>query len=217
MRRKKINKHLGRIAFFLVLFLFNSCVQKDYDYVKTPIDPHVDMSVWDFIVSRPDEFSLLVEAIIHADMVELYRQTEKRYTYLLLNNQAMRTFLGVYGSETAVTLEPEIVQKLLSYHTIEGDYHAFNMKLPVEPIFVKTLLEGEDGLLTIKVSKSQIGQATNQDQIINGNINVNDVGSNGSSPEILSVTSNILTWSGPAHVFRKYSYYRRNAAYMPAF
>lgn len=200
-----------------IALLAAGCLQKDYEYIKTPIDPHVHMSVWDFIRSRPDEFSLLQEAISHAGMEEIYRQTDDKYTYLLINNQGMTSFLGTHGSVTAETIDSAVVRKMLSYHIIEGEYHAFKKKLPVEPIFVKTLLEGEDGLLTIKVSKSQIGQATNQDQIINGNINVNDVGSNGSSPEILSVTSNILTLSGPAHVFRKYGYYKRNASYQPAY
>ncbi len=214
-RTQKITKRVYLLSGFILLFA--GCLQKDYDYVKTPIDPYVPMTAWEFIQSRPDEFSLMQEAIAHAGMQDLYHQTTRKYTYLLINNQGMISFLGTYGSETAETLDPELIRKMLSYHVIEGDYHAFDKKLPVEPIFVKTLLDGENGLLTIKVSKSQIGQATNQDQIINGNINVNDAGSNGSSPEILSVTSNILTLSGPAHVFRKYSYYKRNAAYQPAY
>lgn len=205
------------IVVILTGIFCSGCLQKDFDYEGRAIDPNINMTTWEFLQSRPDLFSLMSEAITFAGMEEFYKSEQKKYTYLLINNVGMNIFLSKYGTTSAVTLDVNQVRKLLKYHIIEGEYHGYDKKLPVEPIFVKTLLEGEDGLLTIKISKSQISQATNQDQIINGNINVNDTGSNGSSPEILSVTSNVLTTNGAAHVFRKYAYYQRNSSYQPAF
>ena len=113
-RTQKITKRVYLLSGFILLFA--GCLQKDYDYVKTPIDPYVPMTAWEFIQSRPDEFSLMQEAIVHAGMQDLYHQTTRKYTYLLINNQGMISFLGTYGSETAETLDPELIRKMLSYH-----------------------------------------------------------------------------------------------------
>ncbi len=189
------------------------CLQKNFDYEPKPIDPNINMTVWEFLQSRPADFSLMSEAIEYAGMQQIYSQEKKAYTYLIINNEGMNKFFAIYGVTSAISIDIDKVRSFLSYHVIEGKYHAFDKKLPVESIFVKTLLEGEDGLLTIKISKSSIGQATNQDQVINGNIVLNETGTNGSSREVLSLTSNVLARNGAAHVFRHYAVYKRNSTY----
>ena len=73
------------------IITFASCeklaLQKSYDYEGQAIDPHVNMTTWQFMQSRPDVFSLMSEAIEYAGMKSVYEQTDTKYTYLLINIQ----------------------------------------------------------------------------------------------------------------------------------
>ncbi len=198
-------------------FSLSSCLQKDADYYGEPLNPKVNMTAWEYMQSRPDAFSRMIEAVNYTGLSGYYSQTSKKYTYLLLNNVAMNQFLSKYGAGDFVAIDVEKVKKLLLYHIINGEYHAYNQKLPIEPMYVKTFLEGQDGLLTIKVEKSDQSSAVFQDQIINGNVVVNDNGSNFSSGKINSVTTNILSNNGPIHVFRDYAFYKRSSTYQTAY
>ena len=190
-------------------------LQKSYDYEGQAIDPHVNMTTWKYMESRPDVFSLMSEAIEYAGMKSVYEQTEQKYTYLLINNVGMTAFITKYGFSSIKNIDAEKVKKLLQYHVIEGDYHAYDKKLPTEPIYVKTLLAGEDGLLTIKVNKSSANSVGSP--ITNGNIIVNLRPSNFVSATISSATSNVLPTNGAIHVFPGFAYYKRDANYIPAF
>ncbi|MNR32721.1 hypothetical protein D3C85_1503340 [compost metagenome] len=127
----------------------------------------------------------------------------------------MTAFLTKYGFSSITQIDVQKVKKLLQYHIIVGEYHAYDKKLPVEPIYVKTLLAGEDGLLTIKVNKSSANSVGSP--ITNGNILINLRPSNFLSASISSVTSNILPTNGAIHVFPGFAFYRRDANYTPAF
>ena len=219
--KTNINTPKGLLSLFAFLFLlsFSSCeklaLQKSYDYEGQAIDPHVNMTTWQYMASRPDVFSLMSEAIEYAGMKAVYEQTDQKYTYLLINNTGMTAFITKYGFSSIKNIDAEKVKKLLQYHVIEGDYHAYDKKLPTEPIYVKTLLDGEDGLLTIKVNKSSANSVGSP--ITNGNIIVNLRASNFVSASISSVTSNILPLNGAIHVFPGFAYYKRDANYIPVF
>ena len=190
-------------------------LQKSYAYEGEAIDTHVNMTTWQFMQSRPDVFSLMTEAAEYAGMKSVYEQTDAKYTYLLINNTGMTSFITKYGFSSIKNIDAEKVRKLLQYHIIEGEYHAYDKKLPTEPIYVKTLLAGEDGLLTIKVNKSSANSVGSP--ITNGNIIVNLRPSNFVSASISSVTTNILTTNGAIHVFPAFAYYKRDANYVQAF
>lgn len=205
------------ILMFCLLTIGTSCLQKDYDYEGEPLNPNINMTAWEFMQSRPDIFSRMIEAVEYAEMRDFYTQTDRKYTYLFLNNTAMENFLAKYGAGDFIGVDVEKVRKLLLYHIIVGEYHAYNKKLPIEPIYVKTLLEGEDGLLTIMVEKSAQATAVFQDQIVNGNVIINQSNSNYASQRINSVTTNILANNGPIHVYRNYAFFKRNASYVTAY
>ena len=214
-----IYKNLILILTVFSILTFAGCeklpLQKSYEYEGQAIDPHIQMNTWQFMQSRPDVFSLMTEAVEYAGMKSFYEQSAAKYTYLLINNAGMTSFITKYGFSSIKNIDVEKVKKLLQYHIIEGEYHAYDKKLPTEPIFVKTLLAGEDGLLTIKVNKSSANSVGSP--ITNGNILINLRPSNFVSASISSVTSNILPTNGAIHVFPGFAYYKRDANYIPAF
>lgn len=202
-----------------LLTVFCSCkkfpLQKNYEFSGEAVDPHVNMTAWAFMQSRPDVFSLMTEAVKYAGMTSVYEQMDVKYTYLFINNVGMAAFIAKYGVLTVQNIDVDKVKKMLQYHIIEGEYHAYDKKLPVEPIYVKTLLAGEDGLLTIKVNKSAAGSIGSP--IANGNIVLNLLNSNFLSVSSSSVTSNLMPLNGVIHVFPNVAYYRRDANYASAF
>ncbi|RZM11438.1 MAG: hypothetical protein EOO88_46875, partial [Pedobacter sp.] len=198
-----------------VLFIFSSCeklpLQKSYDFEGQAVDTRVNMTAWDFMNSRPDVFSMMTEAVTYAQMESYYQQMDVKYTYLFINNTGMAAYIARNGVIAITAIDVRLVKKMLMYHIIEGEYHAYDKKLPVEPIYVKTLLTGEEGLLTIKVNKSAAGSIGAP--IANGNIVLNLLNSNFLSQASSSVTSNLMPLNGVIHVFPNVAYYRRDANY----
>lgn len=200
---KKITKNICRISMALIAVIVSSCsLQKDYDYKSEILDPHVNMTAWEYFKTRPDVFSGVMDAIQYAEMEEYYQQSDVKYTFLALNNTAMNLFItNTNPAAISVTqLDKAVVKKMLQYHIIKGEYSAYK-QLPVEPIFVLTLLPGQEGLMTILVRKSPW-----QDDA--GKVFINDTGSNGTSPSRSAVTSNIMPTNGVIHVMANYCYYK---------
>ena len=141
-------------------------------------------------------------------MEEYYSQTDSCLTYLFLNNDAIANFRNAHAQVDKIYYcDKEQVRRLLLYHIVVGEYHSLNMKLPVQPIYVKTLLDGEWGLMTLKVNKSSSNSIGSP--IANGNIVANETSSNFRSKRISSVTSNIMPVNGVIHIFNDYSMFRK--------
>ena len=196
-----------------VLLAMTSCegfkLQTDYHYTSQPLDPHVNMTAWEYMQSRVD-LSEMVDAVKYAEMEDYYSQTENVVTYLFINNDGMANFRESHAQVQKIEYcDKEQVQRLLLYHMVLGEYHSMNKKLPVEPIYVKTFLEGEWGLMTIKVNKSSSNSIGSP--IANGNIVCNETSSNFRSKRISSVTSNILPTNGVIHIFNDYSMFRKTS------
>lgn len=191
---KKINLKLSGFLFISILFLLGNsgckklALQKSYDYEGQALDAHVNMTAWAYMNSRPDVFSTMIAAVNYAGMSAQYEQTDAKYTYLFINNTGMTAFMNKYGFSAITQIDVEKV---------------------------KTLLPGEDGLLTIKVNKSSANSVGSP--ITNGNILINLRPSNFLSGSISSVTSNILPTNGAIHVFPGFAFYRRDANYTPVF
>jgi hypothetical protein len=190
-------------------------LQTNYDYQPEALDPHINMTAWEFMNSRPDIFSIMIDAVQHAQMEDVYSQTDSLMTYLFINNTGMENYINSRGLVSITGADVTKIRKLLQYHIIKGEYHAYAKKLPVEPIYVKTMLNDEVGLLTIKVNKSS--QPSVGSPIANGNIVINETSSNFSSKRISSVTSNLMPTNGVIHVFSDFSYYRSNVNDTPVY
>lgn len=212
----------------LGVIMVTSCngfgLQKDYKYESKPLDPHIDMTTWEFINEGylKDSLTIFKEAIVYAGLEEMYQQTGNVYTYLLINNFGMNKFIVAKGVTDIHHIEKEQVARMLQYHTIIGEYHAYNKKLPVEPIYVKTKLEDMEhqdwGMMTIKVNKSSQNSIGQYPNISNGNIVINETGSNFKAKRISSVTSNIMPKNGFIHIFNDYSRFSTgNTSYVSAY
>ena len=200
-----MKKNIFKVVLLCSLTMaFSSCeleLQKDYDYEASVADPHVYMSAWDYMNTRKDVFSEFIEAIEYAEMKEYYQQTDKKYTFLALNNTAMENYrMNEFPGTSSITeCDKDKVKDLLAYHIVEGEYSSYG-QFQIEPMFVLTMLKGEKGLMTMLVYKEPWQQVV-------GQIVVNQYGSNGHSPSRRSVTSNILPTNGVIHVFGDYCKY----------
>lgn len=177
-------------------------LQTDYDYEPSVLDPHVDMTAWEFLQTRPELFTTFMDAVVYAELQSYYQQNDSMYTFLVLTETAMTNYMKSINP-SAVTiqdLDKDRVTDMLKYHIVEGRYSSHYNELQPEPMFVQTLLRNEKGLMTMLVRKSPWNKLV-------GKIVVNDAGSNGNSPYRQARTSNILPVNGVIHVFDSYCYY----------
>ncbi len=196
---------------FAVMAVLASCskfrMQTDYHYESAPLDPHVGINAWQYMQSRED-LSEMVEAVQFAGMEDYYTQKSRTITYLFLNNTAILAFRNNHAQVDKISYcDKDEVTRLLLYHMIVGEYHSLDQKLPVQPIYVKTLLDGEWGLMTLKVNKSSSNSIGYP--IANGNIVANEKGSNFNSRRSSSVTTNIMPTNGVIHIMNDYAMYRK--------
>jgi hypothetical protein len=82
-------------ALGLAMTLLSSCekitglkLQEPYEFEPGLIDNRINMTALEFIKSRPDLFSSLIEAINYAQMEDFY--TQQNATYFLTTNNALR-------------------------------------------------------------------------------------------------------------------------------
>jgi hypothetical protein len=86
---------------FVTVVLLSGCykLQKDYDYVKTPLDPHVNKTAKDYLLSRSDSvtpgnvdttFRWMKKAIEYAG-IDWSEYEKPNRTYIFLHNNAVRT------------------------------------------------------------------------------------------------------------------------------
>ena len=194
------------LSLIFVMVAFMSCdlsLQKDHDYEPETLDPHVYMTAWEYMQTRPDVFSSLIVALDYTGLDTYYKQTDKKFTFLTLNNTAFNTYRQAVegGNADITTWDKGKLTTMLKYHIVEGEYSSYG-ELPVEPIFVVNLLRGEEGgLMTLLVRK-------NPWQADAGKVVVNNTGSNGNSPMRLAKTSNLIPTNGVIHVFDNYCYYQ---------
>ena len=199
---------IGKFAALIVFVLLNTgCdmpLQQNYDYESSVLDPHISATAWDFLQTKSDLFSIFTEAVEYAGLDNYYKQTERKYTFLVLNNTAMKLYMmdRFPGTNSITECDRDQVRDMLLYHIVDGEYSGYG-QLPVEPMFVLTLLKGDQGLMTMLVRK-------NPWQADAGKIVINDTGSNGSSPMRLATTSNLLPVNGVIHIFENYSYYKKS-------
>ena len=123
--------------------------------------------------------------------------------YLSVYNTAMQLYRDneFPGMASITDCDKGRVADLLLYHIVDGEYSSYG-QLQVEPMFVLTMLKGENGLMTMSVWKNPWQAAV-------GKILVNQTGSNGKSPQRQAKTSNIMPTNGVIHIFENYCKYSK--------
>lgn len=184
-------------------------IQDSYDYEPSNANPYLEMTTWEFIVQRQDTFSILKSAIEYVDTAypgfkNLYTQTDKKYTYLLLNDAGFTATGGVFknsGVTSVQAMNPEKLRDILLYHIVEGAYHSLNTEgsLNFEPINVITLLKSQNAVMTMCISNAN--SRTDYSRLkINQNL--------GSSTVVTAATSNLMPTNGVIHVFSQQIIYK---------
>jgi len=86
------------LALAAVLFSFSSCykLQKDYNRTPHPIDPHINMTAWEYLNARangdnPSDtiFRRMLQGIQYAELDRSYYEQPNK-TYIFLHNDAIR-------------------------------------------------------------------------------------------------------------------------------
>ena len=173
------------LKLYIILCISSLClfscldIQDSYDYEPANIDNNVYMNTWEFIQSRPDAFSSLQTAIECSGIdLSIYTQTEKKYTYLLLHNDAFKGANGIlsnYGVASIEDMDKETLTNILLYHVIN----------------VITLWKSPNAFMTLKLNNSASIESYSR-------LVINDM--LGNSTPVTAMTSNILTTNGAVHV-----------------
>ena len=149
-------KKIKYFAAFLILsaFSFTSCSFLGLDYQKDEVydaqvsSNTINMTVWEFIQSRPDIFSTLIDGIKYAG-IESYYKDSINNTHILLTNNALSDWeanSSCYWNRNLVTSStgtkirgaaweqyPKAqVAELLKYHILKGEYSFFNLTSTVK-------------------------------------------------------------------------------------
>ena len=123
MQNMKTNKLFSFFTFLIVLFAWMSCdnleLQTNYDYQSEALDPHINMTAWEFMNSRPDIFSIMIDAVKYAGMEDVYSQTDSVMTYLFINNTGMESYVNARGLVSIRSADVNKIKKLLEYHIIK--------------------------------------------------------------------------------------------------
>lgn len=191
----------------------NGCLglQESFDYVSQDLDPHFNMTVWEFIELRQDVLSIQKAAIEYVDesypgFKDYYTQTDKKYTYLLMHNNAFtRAELGLfvkygikdYKNATIRSLKVEDVKTLLLYSIVEGYYHTVNVDggVSFSPQNVITLWKSTEAEMTFCMEHAKSGYGA---FVVNRNVS--------SRQESSARNSNHLMTNGAVHIF-DYQYF----------
>lgn len=153
----------GTLALLAGTLLLTGCkkldLQKDYDRDPVVIDPHVNMTAWDYLKARssgnPDKiWEQMYQAIIYSE-IDTNEYKKPGRTFIFLNNDAITrvstanppsTDVGFWGafrvnSKNATKwsdYSKEFVRAYLQYLIIEGVNDHYTLP-PVNPVEVSTL------------------------------------------------------------------------------
>ena len=74
-----------------------------------------------YLDSRPDDFSLWVELLHHADLYNALNQSSSTFTCFVPNNKAMEALLAKKGVSSVSELKANYAQQLIYYHVINDE------------------------------------------------------------------------------------------------
>ena len=91
-----MKKMIYRISLFVVaaVFTLSGCqiagldFQKDYKYDSSWYENYTDLTAWEFMNSRPDLFTSMIEAVKYAGLIDEYSKPDR--TYFLLSDRALQ-------------------------------------------------------------------------------------------------------------------------------
>lgn len=190
----------------ILAVLFTGCekfpLQKSYRYNPEPLDPHQNMTCWEYICSA-DNLASMKAAIEKCGMEDYYSKNTGKYTFLLLDETAFSTYiLPGMDAGTIEEADAETLRDILLFHIVTGEYDSYNNTLSYDPIHVITLWQDLDAVMTIKLNDDSSLSNRRQDK-------VTFMDQCGSSTVIYATTSDLLMTNGPAHILSRNCVYTR--------
>ena len=173
-------------------------LQDNYEYVPVNASPYIYMTAWEFINTRQDVFSSLKEAIEYVETAypgtqALYSQTERKYTYMFMTNDAFKSLLGTHSLNTIQEMDVDLLHDILLYHIVDGYYHSLSAEgnLSFDNIYVITLLRSQDAVMSLKINNYD-GRTSYSRLVVNDDMTNNT-----------AVSSNIVATNGIINSFNK--------------
>ncbi len=178
-------------------------LQKAYDYDPQPLDPHQHVSCWEYMGNN-ENLSLMKEAVERCGFEDYYSQTEKEYTFLLLDNKAFNEYvLPQLEAGSIAEANFSALGNIILYHIIKGNYNAYNHSLNYDPQFVLTLWNNLDAVMTIKLfNADETLSQKQQDKVM-------FMDQCGSSTIVSATRSNLLFNTGCGHIISRNCLYKK--------
>lgn len=122
MKNIKYNIRFILLLFTVALFSTSCEVQENFEYQASGVDGKLGVSAWDYI-QQSDSLSLLRDAIIYADLKEVYMTESDSRTYIIPNNKAFRTYLEENNYASIEAIPKPILRNMLRYHVVNARVH----------------------------------------------------------------------------------------------
>ena len=201
----QVNKYMIT-ALLAVAVLAAGCaklpLQKSHKYNPTSLDRRQGVDCWTFIETNA-QLATMKEAIEMCGMQDIYTQTEHKYTFLLLDETAFSTYILPAMNVGDIGEAPvDELRSILEFHVIKGEYDSYNGAIGYDPVYVITLWQSPDAVMTIKLNDDSSKSNRQQDR-------VTLMDQCGHSTVIKATSSDYLMTNGPAHILS------RNCLYKP--
>lgn len=98
----------------------SSCeIQENFDYEPSGVDGKLNMTAWSYI-QQNDSLAFLEEAIVYAELEELYEAETLDRTFIIPTNKAFRTYLKDNAYTSIKDIPLPILRNLLKYHVVNS-------------------------------------------------------------------------------------------------
>ncbi|MFZ6010416.1 MAG: fasciclin domain-containing protein [Bacteroidota bacterium] len=198
---------------FASALVFSSCefmglgLQEDYEYTPRTLDPHINMTVMEFLQSSPGhQLDSLLSAIQYAGLTDEFSKPGR--TFFFLHNLAIyrldskgKVDVNCYFGKYTVNGKPatkwkdypvEQVRNLLLYHMVEGEYTYDN--LTPDNIELITLSTAAKNKMLLRIVNDRDSKVT-----------INEFF--GSIKVVRARTSNLLATDGTIHIVGDFAEY----------
>ena len=198
---------------FTITLMVQSCLPlaEDFQYTPTPLNGKLKISAWEFISQRTDFADF--KTIIKASGIDtlLYSQTDKKYTYLLLNQAGVASLLkDKYANMTVATVgtltdtQKSDLKNRLLYHIIDGYYYGLpGGNLGFDPVNVSTLWKDSFSIMVLKLDKDPSLTYSGLNDCRLGVNNYKPL----ADPAFRAITSNLFVTNGVMDVLGNYASY----------
>jgi hypothetical protein len=177
-------------------------LQQSHKYAPTSLDRRQGVDCWSYIQSASD-LATMKEAIEKCGMQDYYSQSDRKCTYLLLDETAFFTYI-LPSLEVGDIGEAPVdkLKDILLFHIIKGEYDSYNGAVGYDPVYVLTMWQDVNAVMTIKLDDSVSKSNRQQDRLTL-------MEQCGRSTAVKATSSDLLMTNGPAHILS------RNCVYKP--